>query len=50
MIISPITIISLKRKITALKAWKALNFKIKTILKLKKRVKYYIIPMFPVLL
>lgn len=37
MIISPITIISLKRNILALKVLEACNFKIKITLKLKKK-------------
>lgn len=37
MIVSPITIISLKRNILALKVLEAHNFKIKITLKLKKK-------------
>lgn len=39
MIVSPITIISLKRNILALKVLEAHNFKIKITLKLKKKKK-----------
>lgn len=49
MIVSPITIISLKRNILALKVLEAHNFKIKITLKLKKKkktsVNHYIVIM-----